>query len=618
MREVVAILPNRALYRVNLALYAAYAGDFATAQTEGARAQQMSPLGHLPAGLRPDGQRTAGGGAADLRGLRQGQPAQRLVRGLGARRPGQLLGTVLRGGAHPREGAAADRAAGNPDRAAAKLAAVANAELARGRKDAAIAAAKQALAESQTTKIRFLAGASSPRPARPRRPAPSPRSWPRSSRRSPGPTPSPRGRAGAGRRRSRAGPSPCSARPMACSTPGSAASRSDGPTSRPAPSPRPTRSSTGARPAAARRWRSSWTRSPPSHSTRRSSTTRAGCARAWAPPATPTPTAATWTCAAPPARTRCSTRSAGGSPAAPLLGQRARRHGPSVGKSPSRSSTRRSAGCPGSCRPASGCSPAAAAASPPRSRCTSLPRRAHDRVVVAIVVVAVSVTVDDAGHRPRHGGDQHPRGEVRRGRRSLRAPGTPGRRWPSRRWGRSSSAGCRSRGLGGTAVSPLGAAAPDAFAVSRFRSPGPSVSSAGTPEVPEARGPRNRGPRTPGPRTRGPRSRGLRTRGPRSPGRRTRGPRSRCRARGHRRSQARAEPERAGGGVDHAVAHRLAADRATGADLPQVQGGEVVRAGEGLPGDPVEVRVLCVGAGDLPSAFQSRPAPSRGSPSMRT
>ena len=50
------ILPNRALYRVNLALYAAYATDFTTAQTEAVRAQQMSPLGNLPLAFAQLGQ----------------------------------------------------------------------------------------------------------------------------------------------------------------------------------------------------------------------------------------------------------------------------------------------------------------------------------------------------------------------------------------------------------------------------------------------------------------------------------------------------------------------------------------------------------------------------------
>src|SRR5262249_23938022 len=55
-------------------------------------------------------------------------------------------------------GAAADRAAGNPDRAAAKLAAIAETELMRGHTKEAVAAARQALEASQTMKIRFLVG----------------------------------------------------------------------------------------------------------------------------------------------------------------------------------------------------------------------------------------------------------------------------------------------------------------------------------------------------------------------------------------------------------------------------------------------------------------------------
>jgi hypothetical protein len=55
-------------------------------------------------------------------------------------------------------GAGADRAAGQLDRAASKLAAIAYAELARARRPAAIAAAHRALAASETVRTRFLAG----------------------------------------------------------------------------------------------------------------------------------------------------------------------------------------------------------------------------------------------------------------------------------------------------------------------------------------------------------------------------------------------------------------------------------------------------------------------------
>ncbi len=55
------------------------------------------------------------------------------------------------------QGAAADLAAKNPDRAAAKFAEQAYAQLLRGRRPAAVAAAGKALANSQVVKIRFLA-----------------------------------------------------------------------------------------------------------------------------------------------------------------------------------------------------------------------------------------------------------------------------------------------------------------------------------------------------------------------------------------------------------------------------------------------------------------------------
>ena len=58
------------------------------------------------------------------------------------------------------QGAAADLAWKNPDRAAAKFAALADVELQRGRKAAAIAAAEKAIANSNAVKIRFLAARS--------------------------------------------------------------------------------------------------------------------------------------------------------------------------------------------------------------------------------------------------------------------------------------------------------------------------------------------------------------------------------------------------------------------------------------------------------------------------
>jgi len=158
MREVVAILPNRALYRVNLALYAAYASDFATAQSEAVRAQQMSPFGNVPLAF-------AEIGLGQLEEARRTYEAFSKMSKLGASHAASGLGDLaIYSGRFAEairileQGAEADRAAGSPDRAAAKLAAIAHAELERGRKAEAVAAAAKALATSETMKIRFLAG----------------------------------------------------------------------------------------------------------------------------------------------------------------------------------------------------------------------------------------------------------------------------------------------------------------------------------------------------------------------------------------------------------------------------------------------------------------------------
>ncbi len=158
MREVVTILPNRALYRVNLALYAAYASDFATAQAEATRAQQLNPLGNLPMAFAQLGQGRLDEARRTWEALAAASPvgASFAASGLGdlAIYSGRYTDAVR----ILEEGAAADRKAGNPDRAGAKLAAVAFAELSRGRKAAAVAAAGRAIGESETMKVRFLAG----------------------------------------------------------------------------------------------------------------------------------------------------------------------------------------------------------------------------------------------------------------------------------------------------------------------------------------------------------------------------------------------------------------------------------------------------------------------------
>ncbi len=159
MRRVVAILPRRALYRVNLGLYAAYSSDFATAETEARAALDLgSRLGHLPLAFAQLGQGQLPQATDTYQALGKvgALGASFMTAGLGdlAIYEGRFADavTILQ------DGAAANVAAKTLEGAAAKFAALSYAQLSRRQPRAAIAAAEQALAHSNAAKIRFLAG----------------------------------------------------------------------------------------------------------------------------------------------------------------------------------------------------------------------------------------------------------------------------------------------------------------------------------------------------------------------------------------------------------------------------------------------------------------------------
>ena len=161
MRRAVEILPKYALFRNNLALYAAYGSDFQTAEQQALQVQQLNPsyakgyislaFAQLGQGRLPEavdtyrklekisawGASNAASGLADL-ALYEGRFAEAV--------------SILE------KGAADDLAAKNSDLAAAKFAALAYAQLSRGQKSAALGAAENALSNSREAKIRFLAG----------------------------------------------------------------------------------------------------------------------------------------------------------------------------------------------------------------------------------------------------------------------------------------------------------------------------------------------------------------------------------------------------------------------------------------------------------------------------
>jgi tetratricopeptide (TPR) repeat protein/tRNA A-37 threonylcarbamoyl transferase component Bud32 len=157
MLKVVKILPNRALYRENLALYADYSGAFETAEREARALKEPSVFGLLAVAFSQVAQGHLNEGAETYRQLGKidEQGASYMAAGLGdiAIYQGRFSEAVR----ILEAAVATDLAAKEPDRAAAKLTSLAYVQLLRRQNGAAIAAAEKALANSTVPKIRFLA-----------------------------------------------------------------------------------------------------------------------------------------------------------------------------------------------------------------------------------------------------------------------------------------------------------------------------------------------------------------------------------------------------------------------------------------------------------------------------
>ncbi len=162
MRRAVAILPKRPFFRINLALYASYGGDFQAGEQEALAAQKLaSPLSLLALAFAQAGQERLADAAENYRNLGKVEslgPAAASWEASGLADLAIYEGRFSEAVKLLESGAAADLTAKSADRAAAKLVAAAYAQLSRGQKAAAIAAAEKALATSKAVKIRFLAG----------------------------------------------------------------------------------------------------------------------------------------------------------------------------------------------------------------------------------------------------------------------------------------------------------------------------------------------------------------------------------------------------------------------------------------------------------------------------
>ena len=157
MREVVKILPNRTLYRVNLATYAAYSGDVATAEEESRKVMDQNPWGLQSLALAQTLQNQLPQAAQNYQEMGKSEQIGPSYTASGLGDLALYEGRFEEAARIFTAGAAADFAAKEPDRAAAKLAALAYTELLRDRKPAAIAAAEKALEASQGADVRFMA-----------------------------------------------------------------------------------------------------------------------------------------------------------------------------------------------------------------------------------------------------------------------------------------------------------------------------------------------------------------------------------------------------------------------------------------------------------------------------
>ena len=154
-RQALQILPNHMTYRGNLALWAAYAGDFTAAERQVTSIAQPTAdaMQPLPLSLLAQGRLQEAASAYRTMGTMGTFGAAFAASGLGDL--AVYEGRFSEAAAIYARGAAADIKDDNADYAAQKLAALAHAQLSRGQKRAAVAAAKQALAASKAVSVKF-------------------------------------------------------------------------------------------------------------------------------------------------------------------------------------------------------------------------------------------------------------------------------------------------------------------------------------------------------------------------------------------------------------------------------------------------------------------------------
>ena len=149
MRQAVELLPNRAIFRLNLALYRELRGRFSRrGNSKHGAVQHRVPTAFLPSRFAQMGQGQLPQAMETYRAACEDRRAWDILRRIRSRRHWPHLKGVSRTPCEFLEqGAAADLASKNPDRAAAKFASLAYAQLSRGQRGQPSPAAERSVGE---------------------------------------------------------------------------------------------------------------------------------------------------------------------------------------------------------------------------------------------------------------------------------------------------------------------------------------------------------------------------------------------------------------------------------------------------------------------------------------
>ena len=158
VRQAVQILSKPVLFRGNLTVYSAYAGDFPGAEQAAQSLEQPTDLSTIGLAFAQLGQGQLPNAAATYQQLAGLSARGRSWSASGLGDLALYEGRLSDAARIFEEGAAADLAAKNADRAARKLTSLASVQLLRGQKSAAMTAVEKALEISKAAPIRFLAG----------------------------------------------------------------------------------------------------------------------------------------------------------------------------------------------------------------------------------------------------------------------------------------------------------------------------------------------------------------------------------------------------------------------------------------------------------------------------